>query len=49
LHSLTPHGTCLTIIPLPQSIINDSHITYYNTGTSRRWRAGEWTSPRASS
>jgi hypothetical protein len=40
LHSLTPHGTSLTIIPYPpQSIINDTHthITYcYLTGTGRR-------------
>jgi hypothetical protein len=40
LHSLTPHGTSLTIIPsVPQSINHphNTHITYYNTGT-RSWR-----------
>jgi hypothetical protein len=40
LHSLAPHGTSLTIIPLPLSIIINRHNThtsyYYLTGTSSR-------------
>ena len=44
LHSLTPHGTTLTIIPIPPpSIINTPHHCYYNTGTQ------SWTSRATSS